>query len=137
MSEMTAGRELDALVASRVMGWTEVRYVHGLFAGGRKWEGAYGKPPSGVEETIPGYSTDMAAWQVVERMRTLGWSLRFGNNGSCSQQNAAAFFRDFRGPGRHLLTGSHAVADGAEGSADSAPLAICRAALKACGMEAK
>ena len=62
MSEMKAGRELDAMIADKVMGWTEQ---------------PYSRPPSHWQDeegytilTLPNFSTDIAAaWQVVERMR--------------------------------------------------------------------
>jgi hypothetical protein len=77
---MQPGRELDALVAERVMGWTDFwrRGEHIL----------YGYPPversMGIDaerHPVPHYSTDItAAWELVEKFRltvtpwsTQGW----------------------------------------------------------------
>jgi len=50
---MEPGRELDALVAEKVMGWTHYR---------EEWGGV-------VPDSISHYSTDIsAAWEVVEKM---------------------------------------------------------------------
>jgi len=90
---MKAGRELDALIAERVMG--------------EMW----GVGPN-LEDTLPHYSTQIAdAWLVVEKMRPYfeiycdggGWVARFG---WADAGTLAAY-------------------------ADTAPLAICLAALKA------
>lgn len=58
-----AGRELDALVAERIMGWTRLHVDGELF----------GIPPGHMQEAlVPSYSMDMAAaWGVVERLRDL------------------------------------------------------------------
>ncbi len=63
---MDAGRDLDALVAEKVLGWRHI-----------KWERTtpLGRSPKNllslVLEEVPYYSTDIAAaWQVVERMRS-------------------------------------------------------------------
>lgn len=54
---MKPGREVDALVAEKVMGWTIS-------------EGFYYGPGERVPANIPRYSTDIAAaWEVVEKMR--------------------------------------------------------------------
>lgn len=101
--ELEAGREMDELIAVRVMGlvtaspapyWTYSR--------------------NGIQEPIPAYSTDIAAaWEVVEKM-TPGpgfYVTRAGGHGFWK-----AIFED----------------DDNEGKAYSltAPLAICRAALR-------
>lgn len=64
---MEAGRELDALVAEKVMGLTVWRDTHGDMLI-NLWSG----PPGDLDAfVIPRYSTDMAfAWQVVEALRT-------------------------------------------------------------------
>jgi hypothetical protein len=66
IAEMQAGRELDAMVAERVMGWTD-----------RADETAFGpelvmRPPtaSGLHHRVPNYSTDPAAdYAVLEHVR--------------------------------------------------------------------
>lgn len=67
---MKAGREMDALVAEKVMGWTD---RHGEFAippDTSPHRGAIRYMP----EKVPPYSTDIsAAWQVVEKL----WELKY------------------------------------------------------------
>ena len=101
---MNAGRELDALVAEKVMGWTNVRFIcHGLSLRGE----VDGEP----SEKVPFYSVDIdAAWDVVEKIGTSftlerynRWYVEFGDRYSAA--------------------------------ADTAPHAICLAALKAVGVE--
>lgn len=101
---MSAGRELDALVAEKVKG------------GGHRPGGA------AVCPSVPPYSTDIAAaWQVVERFRRAGWraEVRTGPDGyhECSLEPPDTDPMD------------HAYHIGALG--DSVPHAICLAALKA------
>lgn len=109
-----SGRELDAAVAEHVMGWHYVR------CGPRCW----GIPPEDNQMTnrytdvpyadVPYYSTDIsAAWQVVERMRTTDHVFHLSSVDS---------FCDW------LVTFSDEVRSV---EAPTAPLAICRAALKA------
>ena len=72
--EMKAGRELDALVAEKVMGWERGDTSRGFM----KWYPAGKRHKSGCGEfDIPGYSTDIAAaWEVVEKLGTSGrWVL--------------------------------------------------------------
>lgn len=70
-----AGAELDAMIAEKVMGLgTAVDLNDG--GGPRMWSiKAHGSGPgSGYSEPKP-YSTDIAAaWQVVEKMKSEGWS---------------------------------------------------------------
>jgi hypothetical protein len=68
-NELAAGRELDALVAEKVMGWTSVRT-------GKKYDASdfddlYGQPPGGADwrYPVPRYSEDIAAaWGVVQKI---------------------------------------------------------------------
>lgn len=124
------GRELDAAVAVRVMGepmpptpvgcphffntlspqkaWHHVRdFDHG--GGECKWE------PEPFTTSIE------AAMRVVEKMRSEGWHLIISDS---DDRSVATWFVDFlKKSNRHLCAG--------EAGADSLPLAICRAALKA------
>ena len=71
---MTAGREMDALIAEKVFGWAE------LWTDGKEymmyppWEQNMGV---GYDERypVPHYSTDIAhAWEVIEKLlRDLGY----------------------------------------------------------------
>jgi hypothetical protein len=113
---MNAGRELDALVAEKVMGWTIVTesdfglcWKIPLAGGGFEFRS---------DESTPYYSTDMvAAFQLVERLaETQGFFL--GKHGT---------------PGRPPWCCRFGVAPSlTEG--ETAPFVICVAALKAVGV---
>ena len=133
MSELSEERELDARVAEKVMGWA---VEHDAL--GESHSTGYGCPPTGEEPPdhppvfslgkrgnaycIPPYSTDIAAaWQVVEKVlvhpcRTFGiifdeatdtWIVKF--------DKTRCVFNDCR----------------ISAQEETAPLAICRAALAA------
>jgi hypothetical protein len=109
---MAAGRELDALVAERVMGHG-IPHPH--------------QPPDGLPHERPHYSTDIAsAWEVVAQMGRNGWPLyevgALVTLGEASQHDSRAAFAQ-TWPPSWIRAG-----------ANSAPLAICRAALKAVGV---
>ena len=100
IDEMPAGRELDALVAEKVMGWDHYPSKH---------------------EIVPAYSTDIAAaWEVVEKMRSDDWWAQI------AQDNTDIWdAKLWRGePDRWFPTME------TYGNAPTAPLAICRATLK-------
>lgn len=68
MSELKAGRELDALVAEKVMGWTHVTNGYGVPP-----LHPNSKPTARAAGTIPNYSTDFAAsMEVVKRIQREG-----------------------------------------------------------------
>ena len=78
-------------------------------------------------ELVPHYSTDIAAaWQVVEKLRTEGFDFFIETRGSRSPCSVEVF--------RTGKTSSEF--DTGEIFADTVPLAICKAALKARGIEA-
>ena len=123
---MKAGRELDTLVAEKVMGWEAT--ADGLYWDARQKRTrlvlgsaiAKKREEMGIENG-PGFvfapSTDIAAaWEVVEKADL--WSL-YGSIGD-GPYRACIQFEDREG----LMT------------ADTAPLAICLAALKAKGGDA-
>lgn len=119
---MKAGRELDAIIAEKVMG--------GIGPKDPLWNGDVGvkrtvtrvtrvDPISGIVEVgesweYPEYSTDIAAaWQVVDKMRAQG--IGFGICDSITGDLwCAIFYADY----------------GCEGVAGTAPHAICLAALQ-------
>ena len=123
--EMNAGRELDALIAEKVMGLAGVR-------DGKSW--LYGDNwtyhKKGVLCLVPHYSTQIAdAWQVAEKM----WPLVQG--GGYGTYRVLLNRRD--GDNKYVCEfaidpdggwSTHARAE-----APTAPLAICLAALKAVG----
>jgi hypothetical protein len=137
-TEIQAGRETDALVAERVMGWAwqtkdgSTRWLAppaqcGDFgherpaSGDEALEGAWWleAKPSDLHWIVPHYSTDIAAaWQVVESVVERGYMV------TVVQEDDAAV--------RVYLDHPSQVEDLDEiGVAPTAPLAICRAALAA------
>lgn len=134
---MKPGRELDALVAEKVMGWVSVskehhwNYVRGYPAG---WPDEYsGLPPDGYTgddefrrdyRKIHAYSSSIAdAWLVVEKLK------------ETKGRVSVDWFEDTIGYRWHVYVG-----EGDEQSvvgAETAPHAICLAALKAVGVEVK
>jgi hypothetical protein len=126
-----AGRELDALVAEKVMGWTWWRSSatgrRGIFAPGVIPRGAYEwfkELADGTEELcrdwgayLPAYSTDIAmAWRVVEKMNRHRFSI-----GEFKPGTWKASFSELS-PIRPMPCLATAA---------TAPLAICLAALEA------
>lgn len=118
--QYVAGRALDALVAEKVMGWT--RHPD-------SWPPMYRepgdelRPPGSGYAVVPSYSTAIAAaWEVVEAMRLKFY--RFLINGGIYDTNWGASFH------ANFASGD----DYFHGYADTASLAICRAALKVVGV---
>lgn len=113
-----AGRDLDALVAEKVMGW--------------RWSGRYLVPPADVETSfwdgscnrdgvprfLPRYSTDIsAAWGVVEKLRD------------------EVAFLDILPAADHYIVKIQSAHGTDYVTAETAPLAICLAALKVKGVD--
>lgn len=117
MSDLPAGRELDALVAEKVMGWRRLPDTP-------EW----GVPPDYTTGGALGwrpYSTDIAAaWEVVEKLRE-GW---LEVNLDCTAFNCANTVRCCVTKQGQQHPPFPLYAD-----AKTAPLAICRAALRAVG----
>lgn len=109
-------RELDALVAERVMGWSKVR--HNDVA----W---YGQAPGDKWSTtdIPNYSTDIAAAvEVMKAMHDKGyWS-------HCGYSGKPEYWPSVNGIKLWWAT-FHGHNNEATEWADTMPLAICKAAL--------
>lgn len=114
---LNAGRELDAAVAERVMGWTRTHETHRLH--GRTYlRGA--APATGRLQAVPAYSTDIAAaWLVVEKLREHGWFPSVQAQEECGQLG-----------GRWLCEVDPRFSF-IDGDGSTAPLAVCRAALAA------
>jgi hypothetical protein len=111
---MPAGYEMNKLIAEHIFGM-RIEENHGL-AGGFYWVG------NGVQfgdmrvQNVPDYSTDIeAAWKVVEKMVRFSITIESFPKGVLCR---------FFGAGQ-------TTAGDAVGWADTAPLAICRAALLA------
>ena len=69
---MDAGRELDKLVAEKLMGWTEIEEDEPDPAKRNSWNSSYIgiAPSSEIFWSITCYSTEIeAAWLVVEKLR--------------------------------------------------------------------
>jgi hypothetical protein len=113
---------LDALVAERVMGWTEVAAEHRSVAS--HWYVPSGvnpasRPNRGMRQQIPEYSTDIAAaWQVVEKIREHFDTVDF----HVCTDGVRVLIGDAEAP----APAAWITVDPREGGA---PLAICRAAL--------
>ena len=119
ITELKAGRELDALVADKVMGLKNLFWNNAiLFYEDRQFTR---EPPVGKYPVVPDYSTDIAAtMEIVEKDDGWGhdWVL---------ERNMAS--------GKPWLVRAIRQADGAQFTAfaETASLAICHAALEACG----
>jgi hypothetical protein len=135
MTTLDAGRELDALVAERVMGWTHVGphpwgKPHGVPPEGRVYNERFGEAsrPVGLVE-VPAYSTDIAAaWQVVEKIRNTDEApdQTYWNFTDCSGCG-------WRAEVLQVLTENDMPHLVAYGVGETLPEAICRAALAAVG----
>ena len=131
-----AGRELDALVAERVMGyvWKDESPSGRFLNSPEGWPAGY--VPQGSSEMtwtshLPHYSTDIAAaWLVVERLMNVDAddaSHRYCLDFRADREpwgSDAPFVVEIRTQNAKRL---------AYVSADTMPLAICRAALAALG----
>lgn len=120
---MPAGRELEAMVAECVMGWE-------YFGQQSMGPPIFRIPsPAGFRTSdSPSFSEEIAAaWVVVEAMRAKGYGFEIWARDSedIPLQNGEAWAAEFTLPGGFLTDRRW------KGSADSAPLAICRAALLA------
>ena len=115
--EKASDEELREWVAEYVMGMVE-QYVEGQFGGAYVF--VVGEPDGNwiSKENIPHYSTDIAAaWQVVDKMtgKNLGWKLY-----NTTDNNIGCHFEVKPNSG-----------EGVWATADTAPRAICKAALLA------
>lgn len=125
--EMKAGRELDAVVAMEVMDYKFVAHGPGSFDSGhylRPIQMADGKHTEikTLIGDLPAFSTDIAAaWEVVEKLGRDGWWQRLERD-----------WVDAEAPWECYLMPSESLnLDNASARADTAPLAICLAALRA------
>lgn len=121
INELPAGRLIDGLVAIEVMGWTRDTFVEteGWNSGVQAYSPWY---PAGEKLTLQNMrhaftpSTDIKqAWEVVERLRALG------HYANVNVRREVVWCRIENCDGDELV----AV------KVDTAPLAICRAALMA------
>ena len=116
---MKPGRELDALVAEKVMGWTECKPMTiepmDMFM-------AHGYPPGERQRKVcPPFSRGIAAaWEVVEKLERYRMVL-FGPHDE-DPMWSARFYADGYRPFQDQRW---------DATANTAPYAICLAALKA------
>ena len=130
-----AGRELDALVAERVMGYTTSK-MDGLPETDRYilWERVPLSDVGGIDRPLSHYSTSIAdAWEVLEKIKAISLEAFTGLDfpDECfvvawdrSSKNWVAGFHSIEGYEAGWVSDCRSVAD-------TAPLAICRAAIKA------
>jgi hypothetical protein len=144
IDEMPAGREMDALVAEKVMGeklcagveaWAAVSgaICHGLLDGPNHINPTqpYRQDGRWTFAMVPTYSTDIAAaWQVFERLMDIADE----QNGRAKRIIWNTPFCLFRGEALWYVAYDYEHCEEA-GRGDTAALAICRAALKAVGVE--
>lgn len=137
---MPPGREMDALVAERVMGWKRVDVPAAMRAMAAKDAVAVEHPEGGTtilehggscegmpfscERRLPRYSTDIeAAWSAIDKLtERFGDSVNFDMEREGGRWHAAFVCHGFGVRGSTWMRG------------DSGPHAICRAALKAVGL---
>ena len=118
MADLSPGRELDAAIAAKVMGWHDVKFQPIANAFGEKVLDEYaGHPPNDLLKNaiIPKYSSNIQfAWDVLEKLKTISVFAAVisakGQPWVCKVNKDTAFVEE---------------------RADAAPLAICKAALKA------
>lgn len=124
---MIAGREMDALVAEKVMGWRkeDKAMLHGIIQVAFVDTATdYARPIAcGCAEDFQPSTDIRDAWQVVEKLDNLGFTTEIDKR----EAGWAVVFIDYR-KNPIGLKEDNAIAD-------TAPLAICLAAFKACGVE--
>lgn len=126
---MNPGRDLDAIVAEKVMGCSTKKDGHmlaGIVVGERLVcnceKGEHNTNPRFPNYGVKDYSTDIsAAWEVVEKVRPSFSEIWIGR--SDTEMSA------------HWKCSIQKMDSNYEATADTAPHAICLAALKAVGVE--
>ena len=121
IDKLEAGRETDALVAEKVMGWRKVssQIITETMRGSLPWTRWWGEKQNAAGRwrivDLPKYSASIsAAWEVVEKLKAEGMTVDIQS----------------RTPGWTVVVDElHDL--GVEVRAPTAPLAICFAALKA------
>lgn len=126
IDQMPAGVEMNLLIGERLFGYTRLAESNkSLLLQWLKWQNPHCQPSLDLVfrdkegEFIYGdrWSEDVrAAWQVVERMRADGWLFQFVDVYEIPEWSAGFYAPDCPDAGA---------------MDSSAPLAICRAALKA------
>jgi len=118
IDDIPAGRKLDALVAERVFGASrrDVWYY-------------YDSPKNEVSASVPHYSTDIkAAWEVVNWIEANRWTFILTGPEYLNEEGKLV------GGYKAIFIDSRSERPAVRATADTLPLAICRAALKAVGV---
>ncbi len=115
---MKSGKELDALIAQKVLGWKSLkrRWSNGAHSGVLD----YWVDENGTEmgSVLPKFSSDIeAAWEIVEVLECVQFTLNWRQNWEWEAHFA-------------ILDPKTQDPDIYEGTGESAPLAICLCALK-------
>ena len=126
MTDLPAGRELDALIAEKVMGLKVYHHAGSHDVCHCDIEGD--DDITVCQGPVKAYSTSIAdAWEVVERM---GGRISLQGPGTEDMGEGYVTYdtwtAEFQPKGHQT---------GSISRADTAPLAICLASLKACGVE--
>lgn len=114
---MNPGPELDRLIAEKVFNWQGIQKR--FYSEGYHYVGVPPDQPGGFQYvlTVPPYSGKIeAAWKVVEKLRA-SWNIKQSSNAS------GWYFGLFKETKVYHF-----------GQAETAPHAICLAALAACGV---
>lgn len=117
---MKPGRELDALIAEKIMGWRRVGPDEPPKSGWRSSTGYWhAEEDNAWEKGLPRYSTDIAAaWDVVDKIKDIKPDHAFSLESYKGKWSADFVLKDYD---------NYNCGEGAS----SAPLAICLAALRA------
>lgn len=135
-------RELDVLVCEHIFDWTwvtedaeepdQVPFLVSPEGGlGVYYPKVAAKFPNIQPTFLPAHSTSIsAAWEVVEKLRALGWFVHIDNVGFNNEDEGQwrVFVQWFSDDDDNPRDGESHVSD-----ADTAPEAICKAALLAVG----
>lgn len=120
-------REIDALVASKIMGWSL------SIASNSPWqmlppEGSTGRKEGRVYN-VPRYSTDIsAAWQVIQKMQSDGWHYEICDS-HWEPSHYVKFGRGKYDPYDDMFREEHSA------TGPTPWMAICLAALEAVGVD--
>lgn len=129
---MDTGRELDTLIAEKVMGFLTT--VGGDIYGEGEKTRYIRRSVDDSWETTPCYSTDIAAaWQAVDKLRSLGWYLWLEDAQYKDVQYTASFI--LAEPMAEEYPWRSVPIRQSLNEASTAPHAICLAALCAVGYE--
>lgn len=133
---MNAGHELDALVAEKVMGWKKVQSEDD--PAGWCWLAPHGSTRASTTKSIPFYSTDIAAaWEVLEKQGVSGMAIIHDDGVGADGKPWACVWNGMQ-PVERIEAEPFCTTyfiDPDTPWAETVPLAICLAALKAVGLE--